>query len=419
MKHLIHTPEGVRDIFGRECDKKRYLERKIEKKFRGFGYQSIETPSFEFFDVFSKEVGTIPSANLYKFFDREGNTLVLRPDFTPSVARAAAMYFSEEKDPLRLCYHGNVYRNNSSYQGRLYECTQMGVEFLNEDSPEADAEVIALVIQTMKEAGLSNYQVTIGHVDYFDALAEEAQLDEDVIAELKHLLSIQNRFGMQELIEGLGLRRDLQTALCTIPELFGNVDVLDRAAECVRNDKALSAIDHLKKIYSILEAYGCERSVTFDLGMITSYAYYTGIILSAYTFGTGDAIIKGGRYDDLLGHFGKKAPAVGFAVEIDSLLNALDRQNVQLPVADIKTMILYPSYMEHVAIRMATDQRSKGLDIACVRFEEDKVLDHYRAYGSRNQFGGIIYMRSPEEAYAINLGNNEVVKTDISAYLDE
>ena len=144
MKHLIHTPEGVRDIFGRECDKKRYLERKIEKKFRGFGYQSIETPSFEFFDVFSKEVGTIPSANLYKFFDREGNTLVLRPDFTPSVARAAAMYFSEEKDPLRLCYHGNVYRNNSSYQGRLYECTQMGVEFLNEDSPEADAEVIAL-----------------------------------------------------------------------------------------------------------------------------------------------------------------------------------------------------------------------------------------------------------------------------------
>ena len=139
MKRLIHTPEGVRDIFGQECDKKRYLQRQIEKLLRSYGYQSIETPSFEFFDVFSKEVGTIASKNLYKFFDREGNTLVLRPDFTPSIARAAAMYFAEEQMPIRLCYEGSVFINNSSYQGRLKETTQMGVEFLNEDTPQADA----------------------------------------------------------------------------------------------------------------------------------------------------------------------------------------------------------------------------------------------------------------------------------------
>ena len=417
MKHLIHTPEGVRDIFGRECDKKRYLERKIERKFRGFGYQSIETPSFEYFEVFSKEVGTIPSRNLYKFFDREGNTLALRPDFTPSIARATAMYFAEESGPLRLCYHGNVYQNNSSYQGRLYESTEMGVEFINEDSAEADAEVIALVVETMQEAGLSNYQVTIGHVDYFDALMEEAKLEEDVINDLKHLLAIQNRFGMRELVEKQNLPADLQNAICAIPELFGNVEVLARAKANVTNQKAKDAIARLQAIYEVLKAYGCENSVTFDLGMITRYQYYTGIILNAYTFGTGDAIIKGGRYDRLMAHFGKEAAAVGFVVEVDSLVNAIERQNVEIPIADIKTMILYPAYLEKAAIRMAMEKRADGLDVACVRFAEDQVLDYYREYGVRNQFGGIVYIRSEEEAYAINLGNNEVVKTDISAYV--
>ena len=107
MNKKIHTPEGLRDIFARECDKKRYLERQIEKLYRSYGYQSIETPSLEFFEVFASEVGTTPSRDLYKFFDRDGNTLVLRPDFTPSVARAVSMYFEEEQMPLRLCYHGS------------------------------------------------------------------------------------------------------------------------------------------------------------------------------------------------------------------------------------------------------------------------------------------------------------------------
>ena len=158
-RRLLHTPEGVRDIYGEECRKKQILEEKLKQAIECFGYQvqeklaktierygyrGIETPTFEFFDIFGREIGTTPSKCLYKFFDREGNTLALRPDITPSVARAAAMYFSEEDLPVRFYYKGSVFINNSSYQGRLKESTQLGAELIGDNSVEADAEMAAL-----------------------------------------------------------------------------------------------------------------------------------------------------------------------------------------------------------------------------------------------------------------------------------
>ena len=408
MNQLIHTPEGVRDIFGRECDKKRYLERKIEKKFRSYGYQSIETPSFEFSEVFSREVGTMAMKNLYRFFDRDGNMLVLRPDFTPSVARMVSMYFAEEDGPLRLCYHGSVFQNNSSYQGRLKESTQMGVEMIGDDGPEADAEIISLVVSIMRDAGLPDFQISLGHSDYFQSLADETGMDEETQAELRTLLSIQNRFGVEELVSKLNLRKDLQNAFNMIPDLYGNAEVIGQARGLTQNRRAIAACDRLSRIYEILSAYGCEDYVTFDFGMLTEYRYYTGIIFQAYTYGTGDAIIKGGRYDQLLEHFGKKAPAIGFTTEVDALLMALERQRIRIPIADIKTMGLYPARMEKDAIRFAEAHRAKGMDVACVRFEAGRELDDYKQYGVRNQFGGIIYFQSETECYAINLGTGEV-----------
>ena len=168
MDRLIHTPEGVRDVYNQECTKKLYMENQIEQVFHAFGYQDIETPTFEFFDVFGREVGTTPSRELYKFFDRDGNTLVLRPDFTPSIARAASMYFMEETMPIRLCYRGSSFVNSSSYQGRLKESTQMGVELLNDDSAMADAEIIAMTVKVMLDAGLTDFQISIGHVVHME-----------------------------------------------------------------------------------------------------------------------------------------------------------------------------------------------------------------------------------------------------------
>ena len=243
-------------------------------------------------------------------------------------------------------------------------------------------------------------------------------MEEDTILELRKLLTIKNRFGAQELVEKLKLRKDLEEAFRQIPDLFGNAEVLARARKLTENDRARAAVCRLEKIHEILTAYGCEKFISYDLSLLSNYEYYTGIIFQAYTYGSGDAVIKGGRYNNLLEKFGKKAPAVGFATEVDSLLNAIERQNIRLPIADIKTMVLYPERLEKLAIRFARSHREQKLDVACVRFEQGKVLDDYRAYGKRNQFGGIIYFRSETEVYAINLSSGEVAPVDASSYCD-
>ena len=144
-KQLLHTPEGVRDIYNEECEKKLLLQSDLLGILKGYGYHPIQTPTFEFFDIFGKEIGTTPSKELYKFFDREGNTLVLRPDMTPSIARAAAKYFMDEDMPIRLCYMGNTFINNSSYQGRLKESTQLGAELIGDSTVDADAEILSMI----------------------------------------------------------------------------------------------------------------------------------------------------------------------------------------------------------------------------------------------------------------------------------
>ena len=129
-QYLLHTPEGVRDIYSTECAEKETVQKRIGQVIKLYGYRNIQTPMFEFFDIFSKERGTVEARKMFQFFDREGNTLVLRPDITPSIARCAAKYYMDEDMPIRLSYCGNTFVNDVSYQGRLKENTQMGAELI-------------------------------------------------------------------------------------------------------------------------------------------------------------------------------------------------------------------------------------------------------------------------------------------------
>ena len=154
-KDLLHTPEGVRDIYNGECARKIVLQNRLHDVCALYGYNDIQTPSFEFFDVFNKERGSVPSTEMFKFFDRYGNTLVLRPDMTPAIARTAAKYFEDDNRPLKLCYVGNTFVNVSKYyQGKLKESTAVGAELIGDDSIDADLEIISMVIDCMKNAGL-------------------------------------------------------------------------------------------------------------------------------------------------------------------------------------------------------------------------------------------------------------------------
>ena len=371
MQRIFHTPEGVRDIYNDECSQKRSLQEKLHCVFRRYGYEDIETPGFEYFEVFSREVGTIPSKDLYKFFDREGNTLVLRPDFTPSVARACATYFSPEKEVVSLCYTGNTFINNSSYQGRLKESTQMGVERMGDDSAEADAELLAMTVECLLASGLTDFQVSVGQVDYFRSLLEQARMSPEDEEQLRSLVSMKNYFGVEELVERLGIDQKVGNALAQLPRMFGSSDVLEKAKALTQEPKALQAVARLEEIYQILKIYGYEKYISFDFAMVSKYHYYTGIIFQAYTYGTGEPLVKGGRYNDLLRHFGKAAPSIGFAIVVDSLLTALSRQKLQIPVEDTVEVITYKPEGRKEAIRQAQQLRSQGTNIALRPEKED------------------------------------------------
>lgn len=340
-KQLLHTPEGVRDIYGREYDQKLEVENRLHENIRLYGYKEIQTPTFEYFDVFSKEIGTTPSRELYKFFDKDGNTLVLRPDFTPSIARCAAKYFGEEKLPLRLSYVGNTFTNISDLQGKPKESTQMGAELIGDDSVEADGEIISLVVRSLLHAGLQRFQVTIGQVEYFKGLCEEAGLEEETEMDLQACISGKNYFAAQELLQERQVQEPYRSSLLKVADLFGDMCSLSSARAMVKNRRSLKAVERLEKLYEVLKAYGVAEYISFDLGMLSKYKYYTGVIFKAYTYGVGDAVVKGGRYDGLLRQFGKEAPAVGFCMVIDSILEALSRQKVTLPEPEPVQTVYY------------------------------------------------------------------------------
>lgn len=359
-KKLVHTPEGVRDIYGEEYARKLQLENFIMGKVRSFGYEDIQTPTFEFFDVFSKEVGTTPSRELYKFFDKDGNTLVLRPDFTPSMARCAAKYFMDEDVPIRFCYSGNTFANNSNLQGRLKEATQMGAELIGEGSVEADGEMAAMVIEALLSTGLKDFQLSIGNVEYFKGICMEAGLDEETELELREFISGKNYFGAEDLLREKRVPGEYREALLQVTDLFGTYEALEQAKLLVHNERSLNAVKRLEALYQVLCCYGAEKYVSFDLGMLSKYNYYTGVIFKAYTYGVGDAIVKGGRYDTLLGRFGKEAPAIGFMVVIDDLMAALERQGIEVALPPKAEVMEYCADTYKEVLARAQQLRREG-----------------------------------------------------------
>ncbi len=383
-RKLLHTPEGVRDIYNKECARKLILQEHLHELLRKYGYHAIETPTFEFFDIFSKEIGTTPSKDLYKFFDREGNTLALRPDITPSIARCAAKYFGEEEFPVRLCYMGNTFINNSSYQGRLKESTQLGAELLGDNSVGADAEIIALVVNALKTAGLREFQIGVGHVGFFQGLVQAAGLKEDTEQELVELISNKNFFGVEELADSLHLPSNLRELFSMLGNLCMTEELLQKAKDLAKGFPViLGALERLGQLMHVLSYYGVEKYVSIELGMLSSYHYYTGIIFAGYTFGSGEPIVKGGRYDQLLEHFGKQAPSIGFAVVVDQLLSALSWQKIKIPVRGNGTLLVYHSARQAEAIQKALSLREAGAWVSLVEWEEGKSREDYQAYAKR------------------------------------
>lgn len=391
-KQLLHTPEGVRDIYGEEYEKKLQVQSLLHQKISSYGYRDIQTPTFEFFDVFSKEIGTTPSRELYKFFDKEGNTLVLRPDFTPSIARCAAKYFMDEDMPIRFSYLGNAFTNLSDLQGKLKESTQMGVELIGDESIYADVEIISMVIESLLNAGLRDFQVSVGNAEYFKGLCQEFHFTPDLELTLREYISNKNYFGAEEYLLNENVEKAYREALLKTGDLIGTVDVLEKAEAIVNNERSLKAVKRLRELYDVLQLYGIEKYVSFDFGMLSKYQYYTGMIFKVYTYGVGDAIVKGGRYDSLLQKFGKDAPAVGFVILIDDLMQALSRQNTTVSLQNKRVVVVYEKEAFQKALTFAKERRNMGYTVEMIQ-KENEDYSKYEAFSARIASSELIYIK--------------------------
>ncbi|MDR2006948.1 MAG: ATP phosphoribosyltransferase regulatory subunit [Acidaminococcales bacterium] len=353
---IPQIPYGVKDFLTGEAARKRALESGAAGLFARWGYQEVVTPTFEYLETFDSST---LSEQAFKFFNREGRALILRPDMTCPIARLVSTRMKDADRPQRLFYIANVFRYEQAQAGRQCEFYQAGVELLGSSCAAADAEIVALAVETLKNAGLDNFKVSIGHVDFLNGVVESACLAPRDETRLRGLLAGRDLAGLQACAAELAFAPALRECLREALFLHGGKEVLDKAYRLAGNQTSARALDNLKSIFTMLESYGAAAAIDFDLGLIRDFGYYTGMVFEGYTPGLGFPICGGGRYDNMMRFFGEDCPAIGFSAGVDRLLIALSRRNAAA-VLDPGAYIAWREGFFAQAAAAASELRSKG-----------------------------------------------------------
>ncbi len=328
QEFIPQVPYGTKDILPVDAARKRTVENELARLFLNWGYREVVTPTFEYHETLKAGAPEAADDSAFRFFDRNGRMLALRPDMTTPIARVAVMRMKDSPLPLRLFYLANVFRQEDAQTGRQCEFYQAGVELLGAGGVAADAEVVALSVESQLAAGLVDFQVCLGQVDFISGIMAEAGLDDAMGRKVKQALIARNMVGLAELLEECQMEAGIRELLQQLPMLHGKMDMLQEVRSRVKNKISQAALDNLAEIYSLLENYGIDRYVMFDLGIIRDFDYYTGMVFETYTSGLGYPICGGGRYDRMAGAFGREQPATGFAMGIERVLLALERQGL-------------------------------------------------------------------------------------------
>ncbi|WP_284036304.1 ATP phosphoribosyltransferase regulatory subunit [Neobacillus sp. 114] len=318
---MFEKPLGMRDTLPELYEKKHQVRSAIAETMKLWGYQFIETPTLEYYETVGA-ASAILDAQLFKLLDKEGHTLVLRPEMTTPIARVVASKLLNEDLPVRLAYSANVYRAQQREGGRPAEFEQIGVEYLNDNTVSCDGETIALLISSLKKAGLSEFQVSIGHVGFSQELFMQILGTNGRATALRKFLYEKNYVGYRESVQSFNLSSIDKQRLLKLLQLRGGEEVIEYALDVIENDKGKQAITELQELWDVIKDYGVEEHVKFDFSIVSHMSYYSGILFEVYAGNVGFPIGNGGRYS-LLDKFGKNATATGFAVRLDMLLEAM------------------------------------------------------------------------------------------------
>ena len=360
MRKILEVPYGTRDFLPRSAATKRSVEKKIMALFARYGYEEVVTPTLEYLETLTTGSGRSLEPHMFKMFDRNNRTLALRHEMTTPIARLVSSRLRGDPMPLKLSYNTSVFRYEQTLPGRQCEFYQAGVELLGASSTAADAEIIALAVESLRAAGLNEFEICLGQVEFANGLMNQCALDPETQSILKSALETHNIVEFERIVDGLSLTEELSATLKRLPYMHGDREILDRAGLMVSNERSRQALENLNEIYRLLESYGAVDRIKFDLGLIRDFNYYTGMVFEAYAPGLGYSLAGGGRYDHMLKDFGMACPATGFAVGIERVLIARKRQGL---IEDVRVRDVYIGYSADKisdAIETANKLRAEG-----------------------------------------------------------
>lgn len=351
-------PSGVMDILPRECRALAEIRARLSRKFAANGFDLVESATLEYFDTYARIRNAVPEERMFKLSDTDGKLLVLRPDATLSISRIAATKLREPK--ARLCYFTHKFdlQEANGISGR--EIIQAGVECLGEESAFADAQTIAFAVECLKETGLKDFVVEVGHVGYFEGILEECGLSAKDVEAVRAHVNAKDGLSAQRVLERAGIGHAALNAVLALPALFGGAEIFDRAEALTESGPARAAIARLRAIHALLSRMGYEKYVCYDLGTVKRLGYYSGVVFTGMTREMGAPVMSGGRYDNLADDFGKHVPAVGFAMGLKRILIALERQGNLPGEKNTDAAIACEEGAEDVGCRAAAEMTAAG-----------------------------------------------------------
>ena len=379
----LEIPYGTRDFLPKEARYKRVVEARIAEMFNSWGYDEIVTPTIEYLDTFTMGNDSSLEDGMFKLFDKTNRTLALRYEMTPPIARVVASRMKDEKFPLKLSYISSVFRYEKTQTGRQCEFHQAGVELIGSADVSADAEVIALAINVLKESGLNNFQVCLGQVDFINGIMQQCCLTSKCKSKIRKAIENRNLVELGQIVDETQLSDDAKAILKQLPLLHGGEEVLAKAYNMAMNEQSRLALDNLKEIYQLLKSYRVADYVTFDLGVIRNFSYYTGLVFEVYTPGLGFPVCGGGRYDNMLEDFGCNRPATGFALGIERVLLAMERQKLEVPHQQKDVYLAYAEGKSDEAVSRALALRDIGrtVDLANGAMTQEQANEYKELRG--------------------------------------
>jgi ATP phosphoribosyltransferase regulatory subunit len=313
---IHHIPSGTRDVLPDEMRELRAITERIRTVFEEAGYGEVYTPALEY-EAELAQADLNAAQPAYRLFDERGEVLVLRSDMTVPIARVVATRYAAAEPPLRFCYVAHAYRGVRPQRGQSRELLQAGIELLGAPAPDGTAEALRLMCAALDAAGLREYRVGLGDASLYPKLLDSYRVADSARERILDQLATRDFVGLARELGLTALDDEAAELLLRVAQMRGGADVLDAP-----DGPVADALAGMRAVRGLLDPPASER-VLFDLGLARGLGYYTGAVFEVYDPALGVPIGGGGRYDELLGRFGRPLPAVGFALQVERLHIAL------------------------------------------------------------------------------------------------